>query len=549
VKPTVFFKYPAKVSFLLFAAIVLPLCLSAQSGKKPPPNPPPRPKNSTPATAQKSPQTPRTPAKTGTNPGATTQKPQTNTTTPRPQTNTSSTQSNGHGFIAPSKGAAPIVPAEPPRVVNHPGGGKTVTTAAGHSLEYNKSGQLNKVVTRSGAEAHFDSRGKVTIKSANGTVITHSPGGGRRLVTEHRDTNNHLPSRIVSTGPNRGYVERTFQRGGHEYMRRTYVYEGRTHVTVYRGYNYHGAVYYQYVPAHYYQPAFYGWASHPWPGPVYYTWGWNGAPYGYSFAPYPVYPSAAFWLTDYMITESLRAAYESQAAAGGAGNTNEVQASTAEQPVHNNSITLMPEVKQMIAEEVEAQLAVEQAAATQRSTSSTAPTSVPQQPSVNTDQVPPALDPSFQTFFVATNLDVTANGQACSLSTGDVLMRTENNPDKDNSISVSVISSKKSDCSMGSSVRVQVADLEDMHNHLSEQVDAGLEILTNNQGKKGLPAGPAANPSQNPEGQAAEDLSAASDLSKQQQDGDQAEKEVQQASPGNGQERLSRDNSGPAPHQ
>ena len=41
---------------------------------------------------------------------------------------------------------------------------------------------------------------------------------------------------------------------------------------------------------------------------------WYGY-YGDYFAPYPVYPSAAFWLTDYMIAASLQDAYAAQAAA------------------------------------------------------------------------------------------------------------------------------------------------------------------------------------------------------------------------------------------
>ena len=34
------------------------------------------------------------------------------------------------------------------------------------------------------------------------------------------------------------------------------------------------------------------------------------------FAPYPVYPSAAFWLTDYVISQNLQAAYAAQQEAG-----------------------------------------------------------------------------------------------------------------------------------------------------------------------------------------------------------------------------------------
>ena len=48
--------------------------------------------------------------------------------------------------------------------------------------------------------------------------------------------------------------------------------------------------------------------------------GWGAAPwygyYGAYFRPYPVYPSAAYWLTDYMVAASLQEAYAAGVAAG-----------------------------------------------------------------------------------------------------------------------------------------------------------------------------------------------------------------------------------------
>ena len=66
---------------------------------------------------------------------------------------------------------------------------------------------------------------------------------------------------------------------------------------------------------------------------------------------------------------------------------------------------------------------------------------------------------------------------------------------------------------------------------IRQQLDSGLESLAKNQGKDGIPAGPAADPKKNPDGTAAPDLTAATDLQKQQQAADQAEKEVQQDAP------------------
>jgi len=327
-------------------------------------------------------------------------------------------------------------------------------------------------------------------------------------------------------------------------MRRTYVgYGGRPYAHVYRGYYYHGSYYYGYVPGYYYGRGFYGWAYNPWPAPFAYGWGWGAAPwynpYAYYFAPYPVYPSAAFWLTDWVISQNLQAAYAASAANAAAANA--AAASSAppagysgggsdqgnEDPApaaSNTAVTLTPEVKQMIADEVKAQLAAEQAAA---STSSAAPAAA-QPAAANTDETPAALDPNLRVFIVSAPLDVAAGGQNCSLSSGDVLMRTENTPGDDKAVAVSVVSSKKEDCASGSAPRVQVSDLQDMHNSFREQMDSGLKNMADNKSK--FPNAPDPGGHTNPDGQAAPDLTAANDVQTQQQDADQAEKDVQQAS-------------------
>ena len=82
----------------------------------------------------------------------------------------------------------------------------------------------------------------------------------------------------------------------------------------YRGYSFHGASINVYAPVRYYPAGFYGWAYNPWGVPVAYAWGFRGNPwfgyYGFYFAPYPVYSNASLWLTDYMISNDLAAAYE-----------------------------------------------------------------------------------------------------------------------------------------------------------------------------------------------------------------------------------------------
>jgi hypothetical protein len=138
---------------------------------------------------------------------------------------------------------------------------------------------------------------------------------------------------------------------------------------------------------------------------------------------------------------------------------------------------------------------------------------------------------------VSSHLEVSVDDQPCILRPGDVLNRTETVPDKDNTVAVYVLKSQKSDCAAGTTPRIQVADLQEMHNHFREQMDAGLKTLADNQGKNGLPSAPAAaSPHVNADGTAAPDDAAAigAQLNQQQQEAEQAETEVQQAAPPSG---------------
>jgi hypothetical protein len=65
-----------------------------------------------------------------------------------------------------------------------------------------------------------------------------------------------------------------------------------------------------------------------------------------------------------------------------------------------------------------------------------------------------------------------------------------------------------------------------MHNEFREQISAGMEKLAGNQGKGGLPTGPAANPRQVAEGQASASADAKDLLAKQVQEADRTEAEV-----------------------
>ena len=428
------------------------------------------------------------------------------------------------------------VAAKPAGTVTHPGGGKTVTTKEGNTKEFNKSGKLSSVSTKSGHEAHFDSHGRVTsVHTRGGAEISHGPHGERRVVGERVNARGEH-YRVVNYGGHRGYVEHGYMRGGHPYMRRTYMYGGRRYAYAYRGAYYRGVAYYGWAPPYYYPPAYYGWVGAPWGAPVAYGWGWGAAPwygfYGGYFAPAPVYPYAALWLTDYLIAENLRLAYEaSQQADPNAYKLPDyapymvASAATADGVTSFGSgmefnadaaAAAMPaDVKQLVSDDLKLQLEEEKAAASAQSADS------------GTDQVPAALDPKHSVFVVSATIDVPSDGDTCSLTPGDIVQRQENEPGDDKAVKVKVLSAKSQDCGIGSMPRVQVTDLQDMHNDFREKVSTGMDTLA--KGGNGLPKAPDATHKINPDGQAQPDLNADSDLNAQQADADAADKEVQAA--------------------
>jgi hypothetical protein len=362
-------------------------------------------------------------------------------------------------------------------------------------------------------------------------TINHDARGGHVVSSERVNARGeHI--RAVNMGGHRGYVDHTFVRGGRPYMRRTYVVNGRAYARAYPGYYYRGRIYYGYAPGFYYGPAFYGWAYDPWRAPVAYGWGWGGAPwygyYGGYFAPYPVYPAANLWLTDYVISQNLQAAYEAGAASAQANAP--AQGEVAENSGNagsSNPVVLTPEIKQAIADEVKAELAAAKAAAANPAAATAAPSG---------DQLPDALDPAHRTFIVATALSGRLpDGMECSLSQGDVLTRVDDTPDVNQNVKVLVSAGQKNDCNAGAQIAVAVNDLQDMQNAFREKIDDGLKTLADNQGKNGLPPAPSTATTPVPGSQAQPDLDAVASLQKQEQDADAAEKEVaQSASPGAG---------------
>jgi hypothetical protein len=349
-----------------------------------------------------------------------------------------------------------------------------------------------------------------------GMEIHHGLDRGRRVEVRTRDGH-----RIVAERGRPGFIERPYRFRDREYGHRTYYYQGRAYDHFYHGYYYRGAFVQMYTPAYYYAPAFYGWAYNPWVAPVPYAWGWEGAPwygyYGVYFAPYPVYPSASYWLTDYLISTTLAAAYEARIAEA---------AQAQAQAQHPDAVVLTPQVKDLISAEVQRQIAIENA--------ESRPDAQNADPDPAMSGVQALLNDNIHHVFVAgRSIDVTdASGAECAISEGDAIQLTGPPPAGATSATLVVLSSKGGqECRAGGTVTVEVADLQDMQNHMRETIDQGMNELQSKQGKGGLPALPAS--AKAPPTKAAfaadapgPDASAANEIAEQSKEADIAEKEV-----------------------
>jgi hypothetical protein len=383
-----------------------------------------------------------------------------------------------------------------------------------------------QVSLKGGGSAHIRPNGQVRSVNRNGMHIERGVHGQRRIVSNRNGV------RVVS-GRRGGYVQRAYvTRGGRSYYSRTYYYHGGYRTGVYRGYYYGGHPYYGYYPAYYYRPAYYGWAYNPWPAPVAYGWGWGGSPwygyYGAYYAPYPVYPSAAFWLADFVVAASLQAAYEAQAEgellepSTGYGT---LVASLGPVPAADPGQTkLSPEVKQKISDELKLMMTAEQAEAEKGKGSSggAAP--------AESKEAPPALDPKIDTFLVSTDLTLVADGDECDLSEGDVITRTTTTPDDDQNVNVKVVASKKNDCAIGKEGPVALDDMQELYNHLREQLKDGMGELAKKQGTGGLPKAPDTTTTDGDVPAPPPDKTVEKTLEQTQADADKTESDVKQES-------------------
>ena len=328
---------------------------------------------------------------------------------------------------------------------------------------------------------------------------------------------NRLSGSVERTiGP--GFVSRTFVSGGHVlyahvYQRRVWQQFGRTFA------------YEAFVPAVRYPVAYYAWALGAWPRPLAYTWGWRVQPwypmYGALFRPYAVYTSPDLWMTDYIIAQSMQAAYEAQTtAAAPAPSPQEAPVAPAESPgdpppaAPPSDVTLprpsstppepvpsppaiTPQVKEQLDAEIKVQLQEQQA---------TAATPV----TVAASSTPRALRPNHVFFQVVQPLKVPL-GEAnryCSLSANDYIRRTGGMSNDDWTIPMVVELSGSSDCPQGLQTRISLNDLNTMENEQEAQVMQAMQAASKSLGANGPPSGPGEQPSLVAAGSAAPDPTA-----------------------------------------
>jgi len=374
---------------------------------------------------------------------------------------------------APSQGKTPVNnPTQPPMKgtsATNQGKGPATKPSAPPPQKTLKTANGSKSVDSKGnvRNVHDDKRGMDVHHSLNGSrsVSVHRPDG----------------SRVFAERGRAGYIARPYAFHGHSYYARSYGWHGHVYERMYRGYGFRGFDVEVYGPAFYYSPAFYGWAYYPWAAPVTFGWGWGAEPwynpYGFYFAPYPVYGAPSEWLTDYVISQNLAAAYAVQQAQ----QTQAAMAQSTGQPV------LTPEIKAQIAAEVKTQIQVELAEAQANAQGQEAD---PESSSINRV----FNDGQSHVFIANASLDVTdGTGNECPLSDGDVLQLAPPQAADAKAGNLTVLASKGGkECQQGAMVSVAFTDLQEMQNGMRATVDQGMQKLNEGNGTPKPPMGSSA---------------------------------------------------------
>jgi hypothetical protein len=405
--------------------------------------------------------------------------------------------------VPPHPAPAPVRPAAPPPrpatnpTVTRPRPGETITHTPRGDVTRGPRGDVREVRTRD-------------------MLIHHGPGASLTIVRER-------PGNVVlvSNRYGHGYIQRPYMYRNAAFVQRTYYMNGVAYSRLYRPYVLGGVPMNVYAPGYYYPMAFYGWAYNPWGAPIAYSWGWGGSPwygyYGGYFTPYPVYATPSLWLTDYVVAQTLQADFQERAA--DLANS---------QP---DFTPMTPQVKQQIADEVNRQINLEY---------NEAGAGAQTPPDPGSSGVERMLDDNIPHIFVVSSpLYAQSPIGECALTPGDALGLQLGAQPVLPEVYVRVMSSKSNECPVGFRISVDVADLQDMQNHMRETIDQGLGELQKKQGQDGIPVAPAAADAPPVQPAFAEiapppDPNAATELSQQTNEARQAELETLSQTGGTG---------------
>ena len=254
------------------------------------------------------------------------------------------------------------------------------------------------------------------------------------------------------------------------------------------------------------------------------------------FTPYARYDSADQWLTDYLISQNLQTAYDQQVADG--------ETPSGPPP------PVTEEEKALIAQDIRAEIQRQQQQSTQAQTGpgndadtvggNNIQTPGPANGGGNSAQaqgpsnpVPEALQDHIFTVYAAPLQVAMASGSTCNLAAGDMLFRTGNAANSDDTVDVEVKSghgdaAHKDLCAPEVHAKVMLADLQEMYNRKRELLVDGEQKQSDLVGKKhGMPKGPKPNVTQVAKNHIDPDTQAAVDaLKKQLQEADSTESQV-----------------------
>jgi hypothetical protein len=377
--------------------------------------------------------------------------------------------------------------------------------------------------------------------------IDHRFSSGQRVLESTKAMPGGGTLRAVRYGRGlNGVVEHPMKSG---YSSRTYVQGGRVlYARVYRQHTYQrfgqAFAYESLVPAIGFNTAYYAWAARPWSTPVNYHWQWDREPwhraYGNDFTPYSNYNSLDEWLTDYVVSQNLRNAYDSwqaeNAPATQEPNRQLPPAQTAEGPRpywesqddrrpywEEQPAETDPAAEQDQSVEPKTSRKSERSPKAPKSTGSQAASAAADSPPVLSGQVkaelnaqikrqlaerqtpattsqtqdlPDSLKPGHTLFRVNTPLDVPSkvSGQLCSLRANDYIERT-GDLDQNGMIPVKVKVGGATDCAIGLTTQVAFNDLESMESEQQQALTDALVAASRNMGSgHALPQAPSTTP-------------------------------------------------------